>query len=85
VAVDKELDASKGYLGDANVQIGQDPLKELKRNFQMLKLLFRDTENMETKNYLIIQLTYSKLNKRTSVNNILQRRWFYFNYLYSLI
>lgn len=34
---------------------------------------------METINYLIIQLTYSRHNKRASANKVLPNSWYYFN------
>jgi len=68
----KELDASKGYLGDSNVADWSSTVEKVKRNIQTQKLLFQVTENMETKNYLIIQLTYSRLNKKLLLTQVLR-------------
>jgi hypothetical protein len=61
----KELNASKGYLGDANINAWSNTVE--KSGLRCDRLLFLVTENMATANCLIIPLIYLKNNFRNYI------------------
>jgi hypothetical protein len=58
----KELDASKGYLGDANVSAWSDTVEKVKKEYPDVKIVIRGMVNMETESYWIIRSSYLKIN-----------------------